>query len=468
VIEMERSSDSEEVQAQYRGGCGVDSIALDDEKPDNIPEKAYILEDGEEANFPENPKKALPENDSLVDLSTDELVSMFSDMLESYAERLRTDENMERLAKNSGESKDMIKFDIQLIEHMSDEDLLRSWLHDGDTDLSEFIEDWKEAEGYYETAAPLGKGVNINAGHNIGAVIVPEIWRVLSRNSVLHKMPSNDQLTLKILHNVYKEYDNPIAETCKIGYWPGGSREMEENLFSLDYVMAWGDDSTIASIRGKLSPTARFIPFHFEFGSYIVDEETQESYDEELLENIAKDFSWGDQLLCFSPLVMIIKETDNTEKFLEDLADKMEEYTENYQTGVVPEEEEMNITRTKKIARDSGQLISDWSNQTTVIEKQGLETSDVAEFHSFRFVKAHRVESLEKALETVGSVRNLQEFILATSDERRLELRDKILETNAKRIVSPGGAPPALPIPWDGKHPVNELLQWVTDERPHE
>lgn len=462
---MDRGSDSEELQAQYRGGCGVDSIAGDDAVPSEIPEAAYFLENCEEKKFPEDPRTAVPDNQPLRELSTEEVVDQLSELLEAYSEKLSKPENVERLSENSGESVDMIRFDIEMIKKMSDRDLLRSWLNDGDTDLSEYIEEWVEAQGYSEAATPLGRGVNINAGHNISAVIIPEIWRVLSRNAVLHKMPSNDQLTLRLLHEVYTENQNEIAETCRIGYWPGGSEELEKNLFSLDYVMAWGDDSTISAIRGKVHPTTRFVPFHFEFGAYLVDRETQQNYDEELLRDISRDFSWGDQLLCFSPLVMVIEESENTDEFLADLAEVLEEYSTEYEMGVMPQEEKMNITRTKKIARDSGGLISDWENDTTVIQKEGLERSDIAEFHSFRFVKAHRVDDLESALDTVGSIGNLQEFILATSEERTEVIRDMILDTNAKRIVPPGGAPPMKPIPWDGKHPVNELLKWVTDER---
>jgi hypothetical protein len=164
---------------------------------------------------------------------------------------------------------------------------------------------------------------------------------------------------------------------------------------------------------------------------------------------------------------MVIEESEYTDDFLEALAEALEEYESDYAMGQVTKEEEMNITRSKKIARDYGNLVSDWDSETTVVKHEGLEKSDIAEFHSFRYVKAHLIDDLDSALETVGSVRNLQEFVLATSDERHEELRERILDTWAKRIVKPGGAPPTAPITWDGKHPINELLKWVTDEKRH-
>lgn len=464
VMSMEREGDADDIQAQYRGGCGTDEIGTEEFQLDSIPDSAYVLKDGSETDLPDNPVSVIPENKPLREMSNEAVVDQLSELLQEYADELLKAENLEQLVKVTGESADMLRYDANLIRQYSDPELLRSWLVHGETNLSSYIEGWHEAHGYEQTAEPLGRGVNINAGHNVGAVIAPEIWRVLSRNAVVHKMPSNDQFTLKLLHEVYRRHDNPVANTCRIAYWPGGSDDLERNLFSADYVMAWGDDSTIDAIRGKVSPTTRFTPFHFEFGACLVGAEVQESPDDELLRNIAKDFSWGDQLLCFSPLVMVVEKSEYTEAFLEQLAEALENYEQEYSMGEVPDEERMNITRSKKIARDYGNLVSDWSNETTVVKHDGLERSDIAEFHSFRYVKAHVVEDLGEALQTVGSVRNLQEFILATSKQRHRDLRADILDTWAKRIVRPGGAPPAAPITWDGKHPVNELLKWVTDE----
>lgn len=469
---MTREADTDSIQAQYRGGCRVENMEsadMEQARVNDIPEEAYLLEDKEQRDFPKTPQKAVPSEEPLRDVSPQKRIELLADMIEEFADRLSREENIQRLMEMTGESRDMVQFDIQVIRMLADEDNLRSMYRAGENDLAEYLEEWKKEEGFFQKATSLGRGVNINAGHNISTVATPEIWRALAGNSVLHKMPSSDKITLKVLHEVYSERDNPVANTANFAYWPGGSEELEETLFSTDYVIAWGDDSTIDSIRSKVSPTTKFVPFHFEFGTYLVDADTQKNYDKDLLRRIAKDFSWGDQLLCFSPLVMVIEDTENTEKFLKDLSEEMERYRkQEYEKGQIPEKEQMGITRTKKTARDYGNLISDWENQTTVIQKQGLERSDITEFHSYRFIQAHRVENLETALEQVGPVRNLQEFILATTEERRAQLREAILETNAKRIVSPGGATPTLPIPWDGKHAVNELTRWVTDERHQE
>ncbi|MCJ7450233.1 MAG: hypothetical protein MUP58_00660 [Candidatus Nanohaloarchaeota archaeon QJJ-9] len=464
-IEEVRVGDTEDIKAGYRGGCGADSYGSEVFIPDNIPDSAYLLEDGEEVGFPENPKEAIPSNQELRNTSMEQIYKELENALSSFTEKARQEEYLEEIMEETGESKDMILDDLELVEKMADKNYYKGLMQMGDTNLEKYMDDWNPALGYDEKAVPLGKGVNINPGHNMAAVVIPEVWRALSKNSVLHKMPGDDQVTMRIMDEVYQEMDGPLADSFKTGYWPGGSEELEKNLFSEDYVMAWGSDSTIEAIKEEVAPTTRFIPFHFEFGSYLVDEEFQENYNIDDLYKIAEDFSWGDQLLCFSPLMMAVEESENTEKFMEDLADVLEEYKEEYEMGKIPDNEKMKKTRAKRMARDYDQLVSDFENDTVVVMEDDLDKDDVNEFHSFRFVEGHKVEDLSEAIDVLGSSENLQEFILATSDRKAEELRDKIAYTKANRIASPGGAAPSAPITWDGKHPLNEMVKWVTDER---
>ena len=461
---MSRDADAESLQAQYRGGCGADSLTTDEYIPETIPDEAYVVQDGEDVPFPENPKTAIPSNETLQETSVDEIVTYLADTIPKFADRLER-EYLDELQAMTGESADMLSVDLDLIRRLADPDRLRGWLRTGSTDLGAYLESWQSTARYDVRAEPIGRGVNVNAGHNVGAVVIPELWRALTKNAVLHKMPGSDQVTLRALAETYADNPHPVAESFTVAYWPGGAEGIERNLYSADYAMAWGDDGTITAIQQRVSPTTRFVPFHFEFGTYLVDEATQREYDESLLREVAADFSWGDQLLCFSPLLMIVEECETTEQFLTDLADAMEAYATEYEPGVVPEEEQMKRTRTKRMARDYGELVSDWDADTTVVLKEGLTAADLAEFHSFRFVEAHSVDRLEDAIEVVGSNPNLQEFVLATTTERGNDLRNRIAPTNAKRIAAPGGAAPTEPIPWDGKQPAAELVKWLSDER---
>lgn len=461
---MTRNADSEEMQAQYRGGCGADSIQATDLIPSEVPDEAYIWVDGTKAPVPANPRTAIPSEEPLRKVSVEEIIEYLSETLPKFATRLET-EYLDELQQTTGESVAMLRQDLEFVKQLATPDSLRRWLTVADTDLASALQKWQSASEYDERAVPLGRGINVNAGHNVGAVVIPEIWRALTKNAVLHKMPGSDQLTLRVLAETYAENPHPVAESFAVGYWPGGAEELERNLYAADYVMAWGDDDTIASIRQRLAPTTRFIPFHFEFGTYLVDVHTQQTYDNELLQQIAADFSWGDQLLCFSPLLMVIERCDATEKFVSDLAEVLEEYADTYPRGIVPEDTEMKQTRARKIARDYGTLVSDWNAETTVVLEEGLEQSDLEEFHSFRYVEAHTVETLEPAIDLVGTNENLQEFIVAVEEKRGDDLRDQIALTNAKRITSPGGAAPTAPIPWDGQHPAMELVKWISDER---
>lgn len=462
----DRFNNTSGVQIEYRGGCGAHTYINSHIKPSEIPEESYILNKGQKLDFPGDPRKVIPSNKELKNTPFTEITKYLTETIPLFVDRVLETNNLKELKKITGESEDLIHYDAEIAKALVSKEYMNGIMQMSDTNLIDHMDSWKKHDsGYSLKAVPLGKGVNINPGHNIGAVLVPEIWRVLSKNSVLHKMPTSDQFTLKLLSEVYEENPSPISKSFKASYWPGGSGELEKNLFSEDYVMAWGDDSTIKSIQEKVAPTTRFLPFHFEFGAYLVDKEIQRKYDSDLLKNISTDFSWGDQLLCFSPLIMAIEETENTPKFLKDLSTVLEGYEKKYALGSIPKSEKMKLTREKRMRRAYGELISDFGNKTTVILKDNLSDSDLEGFHNFRFVEAHKVNSLEDAIDVLGKSDNLQEFILATNKERGDHLRDKIIDTKAKRIVSPGGAAPRFPTTWDGKHPINNLIRWVTDER---
>lgn len=459
----ERNADTDDIRTEYRDGCGASDLSVPDETPDSIPDSAYIYRNGREESFPANPKAVIPDNALLVDTPILTVIDHLSDLLTAFADRLQ-DDHIETLVDSTGESRDMVRSDLEAIRAAADPKMLEGWLTIGE-DLRSSLCTWKNEGEYEVTARPLGRGVNVNAGHNVSAVVFPEIWRALSKNAVVHKIPSGDRHTLKLLKDVYEDYSNPVSNTCAVAYWPGGSRDLENNLFSADYVMAWGDDPTISAIRSRVAPTAEFIPFHFEFGVYLVDEAFQHECTRTELEQIAADFSWGDQLLCFSPLVMLVERSDVTDQFLNEFADVLEGFRETYTMGAVPEEAKRKIARSKKTAQQSGNLVSDWDNETTVVRTDGLSAGDSHEFHNFRFVDAHTVGSLEESVRTLGANRHLQDFVVAVRNEdKRQRLRDVIASTEANRITSPGGAVPTLPVPWDGKQPLQRLVTRVTDE----
>lgn len=461
----ERDTDTEAVEAQYRGGCAADGATSMERIPSEIPETAYVLTADGREDFPERPIDAVPSNEPLRDVSTTEIIDYLASVIPEYANRLAAEPVFGELRQVTGESADMLTDDIEFIRQLAAPEYLRGLLDIGGTDLGEYLDDWHDADGYAERALPLGRGININAGHNVATAVIPELWRALTRNAVLHKAPSSDQTTLRVLHETYADNPHPVADTFAVAYWPGGAEELERSLYTTDYVMAWGDDQTIDAIRGRIGSTTRFLPYHFEFGVYLVDAATQRERDEPLLRAIARDFSWGDQLLCFSPLVMVVEDCEATEEFLADLAATLEAYTEEYAMGAVPDAEQMQLTRAKRMHRAAGTLVSSFDNDTTVVLEDGLERGHLEEFDTFRFVEAHRVSELETAVETLAHNRHLQEFVLATTPERGDALRDRLFRTQATRIVSPGGAAPRKPVPWDGTHQLDALVRWVTDER---
>lgn len=254
-------------------------------------------------DFRKYEKEFFPEN-TIRKYSYDKRVKFVSKVLTNLAEKARN--HIVELGEETGQSQEMLEDEIDKIEMASDKRYLNKVKEIGGLNLEHSIDDWTydPETNQYRKAAPLGKGVSVNPGHNPAGLVMPIIWPPLSGNSILHKMPSKDQLTLKLLNEVFEELENPVAESSAIAQWKGGDEDLinfEEKIFSKDYVMAWGDDSTIKAISRKVPPHTRLIPFHYEYGCYMVGQAFQRNYEEEVMMDIAEDFSWGDQNVCFPP-----------------------------------------------------------------------------------------------------------------------------------------------------------------------
>jgi hypothetical protein len=60
-------------------------------------------------------------------------------------------------------------------------------------------------------------------------------------------------------HSLY-EADHKLGACLEIAAWKGGSESLESALFAeADCIVATGSDETLAAIRQKLPPSARFI-----------------------------------------------------------------------------------------------------------------------------------------------------------------------------------------------------------------
>lgn len=432
----------------------------------------YLLRDGEKqeidpSDFEEYKGEFFPDN-TVKDLSYSERVEYVSETLDKLGSKAR--EHLDELVEETGQSPEMLKEEISKIEMASDERYLNMIKDIGGSYLGEAMEDWVyDAEtNQHKKAVPLGKGVCINPGHNPAQMSLSVPWPILAGNSVLHKMPSKDQLTLKLLHEVFEEEDNPVSESSAIAQWKGGGKGLEDferEVLSQDYVMAWGDDSTIEAINRKRPPYTRPISFHHEYGAYMVDEHIQKNYDDDLLRKIAEDFSWGDQNVCFSPQIMLLEDHGKaTEKFMDDFVGAMEETANKWPRGDLPESAAKSIRDDIWTAEDFEWLKADHEDFTVTLRDQPPEK--LGGFNGYRFVEAYKVDDLEEGIGVIEKSRNLQDIVLATSDSRRDSLRDKVAtKTNANRITVPGEALPSRPIPWDGKIPLEQLVEWTTDER---
>lgn len=217
----------------------------------------YYLYNGRKIEIPQQPEKLLPSQEAMENLrktSINDVMGLISSALFSLSKLAIEKENLERFVKETGWSEDTLLSTFENVKLIGSRDylntLLKFQLHD-----TEFLDKWLPvSQNVYAHAEPHGRGVNIGAGNSPISSVLPEVWRVLTKNACVHKMPSGDKITLELLDGVYssEEKYHPLKVTFIPCYWPGGTVEIENPLFaSSDYVMAWGNDSSVDSVRRR-------------------------------------------------------------------------------------------------------------------------------------------------------------------------------------------------------------------------
>lgn len=434
--------------------------------------QAYYLQRGEKVEILQ-PQKLLPAQEELENLrntSIYNIMDILSSALFGLSKIATEKENLKRFVEETGWSEDTIISTFDKVKLIGSKQYLNSLLQYQLRDI-EFLEKWLPVgQEVYVHAEPLGRGVNIGAGNSPISSILPEVWRSITKNACVHKMPSGDKITLELLNQVYlsEEKYYPLQGTFTACYWPGGCEEVENPLFKLiDYVMAWGSDSHVESARLRTPFPKRFLGFGQEYGMTVIEDSVinDEKKRKENADGVALDVSFGDQMYCTSTQFSFVEKSNdgNVKKFLQDLNDSMENLRKILKPGKMQESTKMDIRQEKETAMFTGKLFYGPNNLDYLVVYDETPPTELGMFPQHRFLRVYGVNNLSETFKYAN--KNMNNVSIAASDKTRQYLRNEFSKRGVKRIVSPGGTLPALPvIPWGAELPLTRLVEWHTDE----
>lgn len=136
-----------------------------------------------------------------------------------------------------------------------------------------------------------------------GHAAIPSALTLLLRSAVLLKPGRDDRAFASTWIESIREVDRELGECVAAVYWPGGSREVEnEAMASVDLVVAAGGDAAIDALRARCQ--APFIGHGSRISIAMV---ASESRDEMAAQALADDVALWDQLGCLSPQVCFVE-----------------------------------------------------------------------------------------------------------------------------------------------------------------
>ncbi|HEY1727817.1 MAG TPA: acyl-CoA reductase [Candidatus Baltobacteraceae bacterium] len=116
-----------------------------------------------------------------------------------------------------------------------------------------------ERDGIQSRAYPIGNAVIISSETTIGVAIVPAIFGLCAKCTVLVK-DREDALIDAFFQTLAQEHPE-LAKRATARAWKGGDPLEDRELRVADTVVAFGRDESLAEIRRALRPGARFVGY---------------------------------------------------------------------------------------------------------------------------------------------------------------------------------------------------------------
>lgn len=319
-----------------------------------------------------------------------------------------------------------------------------------------------ESAKSYVRAMPT-RQLHITAGNAPEVPLISALRAVLTKSAAVIKLPYGATLTgaLFSVAATAAAPENPITKNLSMVYWPGGEESIEKILFMpnvFDRVVVWGSPETVASVQSRALFT-RVICLNPRYGVSLIGNEAFSGNLEEAGAKASMDVMIYNQKACTSSLVHYIEGTEEqANEYAESLCKVLGKWDREIPNFVSPSA----IGQIKRMRRGR------YANARWYINNRGDDFSsgavvmpgefDILDHPMCRLVVVRSVTSLEDAL------KYLHQYVSTAGvypEERRLELRDRILARGVSSLLPLGQCERVYTgMPHDGMRVLSELVDW--------
>ncbi len=295
--------------------------------------------------------------------------------------------------------------------------------------------------------------VAVLAGNVFSAAARPLLLPLLCGRAVLAKASSADDVLPRYLARALDAVDPRLGAACAVLRFGRGEPAREAALLSgADVVSIYGDDDTLASLRGRACAGARLLAHGHGFGAIVVGADAlgDEASARELATRVALDVAAYDQRGCLSPQALLVLRGGalGVRAFARLLGEALQACEQELPRGVLPPEASAAQLQWLGVAAALGELergerwAVSYEAQAALRPSPGYRNLSVYELADLDAVAA-RLRALGAHLKALG---------LAGSAPRALApLAPYACEVGAMQI-------PPLETPLDNLHPLDGYL----------
>ncbi|MFL6124031.1 aldehyde dehydrogenase family protein [Actinophytocola sp.] len=369
-------------------------------------------------------------------------------------------EAVELASRITGYPRVMMASDYQRIARACD----RAKLYDiVETDLQDplLLDDWIPRQSVFLRAVPKGRVLHLMVGNVPLAGLFTIVRGLLTKNVTVAKLPKRDPVSTLAFARAFADVDpaHPLTRALSVLYWPGGDPVEQSFVDASNVVCAWGQRSSIESIKPKVPMGVDLLEFGPKESLMFIGGD-QADWDAVAL-RAAYDLSVYEQEACFSPQRIFVE--GDADLFAAKLAANLDTVLRRLPAGFAPIDKRAHIARARQEARFDGWRVrqSEGAEWTVVTLPDG--EAPRLDHPLGRTAYVHPVRDLADAVREIHAE---TQTVSVYPWQRGMDLGERITLAGAGRVTEVGlMSRPRPGFVHDAMRPLHAMVRWVAVER---
>lgn len=193
----------------------------------------------------------------------------------------------------------------ELLSYCRPDVLRQKVLHElGDTPFQ--LRRFTYRDARFEAWAPLGCVLHVTPSNAPLLPFLATLESLLAGNVNWVRPSTSDPLSAAVL-KAFTECDDSGVLSRRIVSWPIDSADVHQLLPHVDGMSAWGGDEALSSLREKLKPGCRWIPWGHKISfAYVTPDAMQSAAADAIFDGIADAICRQNQQACSSPQLVLV------------------------------------------------------------------------------------------------------------------------------------------------------------------